>query len=132
MAVLARGINGKGADMKMLAVRILMNRREPGNIAIPQLLHVMDRNPRPLFQRQMLPGRQTQRPMQDRFREIAARCSQPGDLLGQGGRSFSGQGTRRQPLHTGFAQDILGQASKPRASGLVTDHCASFSRIVDT
>lgn len=108
MAVLARGINGKGADMKMLAVRILMNRREPGNSAIAQLLHVMDRNPRPLFQRQMLPGRQTQRPVQHGFGEITARFPQPGNLLGQGGRNFSGQGAHRQPLHTWFAQDILG------------------------
>jgi len=63
MAVLARGINGKGADMKMLAVRIFMNRREPGDRAIPQSFHVMDRNPRPLLRRQILSGRQAQRPM---------------------------------------------------------------------
>ncbi len=132
MAVLARGINGKGADMKMLAVRIFMNRREPGDRAIPQSFHVMDRNPRPLLRRQTLSGRQAQRPVQHGLRQIAARCPQPSHLPGQGRRSFSGQGAHRQPLDTWLAQNILGQASEPLAHDFVSNHSESFSRILPT
>jgi hypothetical protein len=90
-SVLARGINGQSADVQMLACRILMNGREPGDRAIPQSFHVMDRNPRPLFRRQTLSGRQAQRPVQHGLRQIAARCPQPSHLPGQGRRGLSNQ-----------------------------------------
>lgn|GEM_PF-3819014 len=131
-AILARGIDGQSADVQMLACRILMNGREPGDRAIPQLLHVMDRSPRPLLQRQMLLRRHTQRPMQHRLRQIAARCPQPGNLLSQSHRSLPGQSTRRQPLRPRLVQNVSGQAPKTLPYGLVSNHWESFSRILPT